>query len=122
MTIEQARKHVRNAWIGAVLFAVGLLVYSILAMLRLTETGSNAGRGVLVAFVAVAGIAGLAYGVFRFSRICALAVLLLFSLPNIVQWASGRFDGIILAPVFIYCFAQGLRGTIAYHRLRRTNG
>jgi len=73
-------------------------------------------------FIDVALIAGLAYGIYRKSRACAVILFLYFVASKIMIVAStGKASGLVLALVFFYYYALGIQGTFEYHKLRRAH-
>ena len=66
-------------------------------------------------FIDVALIAGLAYGIYRKSRACAVILFLYFVA------STGKASGLVLALVFFYYYALGIQGTFEYHKLRRAH-
>lgn len=63
---------------------------------------------------------GIAIGIYRRSRICAVAALVLFILEKILQLAESGLGilGIGIAGFFIVLFLIGIKGTFAFHKLR----
>jgi hypothetical protein len=115
MAIDQAQKHIRNAWIGAAILASVIVMYSLLVALGKASNSASA----LSNFSAGAVIGALAFGIRRSSRVCAVLMFALVALTFAAQWVMARrLDGIIVGAVFLYCFAQGIRGTLWYHRLK----
>ena len=71
---DAADKHIRNAWIAAAVsatFTLGLAIYTIAGGRDPTEIGNT--HGVLIDVVLVLG---LAFGVAKHSRICAVGLVL----------------------------------------------
>jgi len=61
---------------------------------------------------------GLAFGIYKKSRVCALVMLGYFILSRTVMWpVSPSLTRLLLAIVFLYCYVQGVIGTFRYHRL-----
>ena len=57
----------------------------------------------------------LAYGIYRRSRICAVLVLLLFTLNQIYLPAVHSIGNMIFITLFMLCFSGGVVGTFWYH-------
>ena len=118
MTQETALKHVKHAWVAGVVSAgVGLLFILIAA------SGSTVVAELGVdwqGLVAVVVILGLAFGLYKKSRICAVLMFVNFVGSKIIQWATtGNVSAVPLAILFGYFFFQGIRGTFAYHSLSK---
>ena len=117
---EAAQKKIRGAW-GAGCVSTGItLVAMLLAM---------AGHGVLgmsaLNLVDVALLGGLTFGIWRRSRTCAVIMLGYFLASRLLILASPdngalRVTSIPGALVFLYFYWQGVAGTFAFHRLRRS--
>ncbi len=125
-TPEQAaaEKKIRMGW-GAALASAGITaVFSVVAMLGKSLAGVTA-----FSILDVLLLLGLAFGMHRRSRTCAVILLAYFLLSKVLQYmvvsasATGRISvvsGIPMALIFIYLYTQGVIGTFAWHRLRRT--
>ena len=62
--------------------------------------------------------AAIAFGIFRMSRVAAVAGLALYTAERVFAWAAyGRLAPIML--IFQIAFAIAVRGTFAYHRLAK---
>ena len=59
---------------------------------------------------------GLAFGIYRRSRIAALSAFVLFTGGVIYQLATTGPAGLVLRGFIALAFFHGVRGTIAYHR------
>ena len=60
---------------------------------------------------------GLAYGVYRKSRICAVLLLLFFLLGRIMfMIESGKPNGLLVTAIFLYYYGRGVMGTFEYHK------
>lgn len=62
----------------------------------------------------------IAYGIHRMSRVVAVAGLLLFLVERVVMFQSSGRTGGLVALAILVAFIHGVRGTIAFHRLRKT--
>lgn len=70
----------------------------------------------LLSFVDVAVILGLAFGVYKKSRVCAVLLLIYYIAGQISVWLSvGNFATFPMTILFCYFYIQGVRGTVAYH-------
>ena len=113
---EDVQRKIRHAWIAALVsagitaIAVGLAVGGVLAIPGIDAWG----------LIDVGVTVGLAYGVYRKSRTCAIALLVLFVLNTALKWAeSGTVQGLPIALVFLLLYVQGVIGTFQYQKLAR---
>jgi len=107
-------KKIKQAWVAA-LFSAGLtLIFTLVAMSGTKILGLSAWN-----FLDVALILGLAFGIYKKSRTCAVLMFIYFVISKIFVMAeTGRFTGgIVGALIFGYFFWQGIAGTFAYHKL-----
>ncbi len=106
-------KKIKSAWVAALISCAVTSVFALVAV--------NSGKpfGVIdgSAFFDVALILGLAFGIYKRSRTCAVVMLVYFVISKIIIVAeTGKASGIVLALVFMYYYGQGVVGTFAYHR------
>lgn len=107
-------KKIRSAWIAACISGAITLLLTLVAMSGTALLGLDAWS-----LVDVALIFGLAFGISRKSRVCAVLMLGYFVLSKILMMVeTGQPSGLLLAVVFGYYFWQGVHGTFAYHRLK----
>jgi hypothetical protein len=67
-------------------------------------------------------IFGLAFGIYKRSRACAVVMLTYFVISKIILMAeAGKPSGVVLSIIFTYYFWQGVSGTFACHKLRNRN-
>jgi serine/threonine-protein kinase len=91
------------------------LVVTLVAMSGVKVLGFSAWELSDVAF-----IGGMAYGIYRRSRICAVLMLLYFIASKIIISVTlGRPSGLAMGLVFVYFFWQGVVGTFEYHKLEK---
>ena len=69
------------------------------------------------AFFDAAVFFGIAWGIYRVSRVAAAAGLLLYVLERVVTFAQSHETGGILAIFLLLAFGNGARGAFAYRRL-----
>lgn len=62
--------------------------------------------------------AGLGFGIWKMSRVCAVFALLLYISEHIDAWLSGRSGGALIFGILIVYFLKGIRGTYRYRKLR----
>jgi len=106
------QKKIRSAWIAACISGVLTLAVTLIAMFGAKLPGFDAWS-----LIDVAIIFGLAFGIYKKSRTCAVIMLAYFVASKIIIMVeTGKPTGLLLALVFGYYFWQGVQGTFAYHR------
>jgi len=103
MKIEKANRAITRAWIATL----------ILAILGLIATSRSQVEALFAFFITC----GLAFGISKKSRICA--VIMCFQIFFALQSLGYRIIPIpvcIMLVVFVYFIIQGTRGTFAYHK------
>jgi hypothetical protein len=72
-------------------------------------------------FVDVVIFLAIAWGIYRLSRIAAVLGLVVYGLGQVLMWIEIglQIQGIWLLTLIVFGFINGIRGTFAYHRLRR---
>jgi hypothetical protein len=63
--------------------------------------------------------AGLGWGVWRFSRVAAIFALVLYLAERAMMFSQTPSHLAVITVMFIIFFVNGIRGTVAYHRLQR---
>jgi hypothetical protein len=111
---DAVMKKIRNCWVAG-LISVGLtFVFTLLALSGVDVLGLDAW-----AFVDIAIMLGLAFGVYKKSRVCAVLLLAFFLLNKAIMWSeAGSPKGWPLTLVFLWFFAQGIVGTVQFHRAK----
>lgn len=110
---DDVLKKIKTAWIAAVVSGSLTLVFTLVALMGNSVMGITGAN-----FIDVVLIFGLAYGIYRKSRTCAVIMLVYFVISKILQMAqAGAPNGIILAIVFTIFYVQGVIGTFKYHSL-----
>jgi len=59
--------------------------------------------------------AGLGFGIWKMSRICALSAILLF-LAGQIEPLSHSYGRLFMVMLLLSYFSNGVRGTFAYHK------
>jgi len=115
--MKKAMKRIYEAWIGAVIIGVlNILYFSYLIM----KGDPNYNLGSIIIMLP---IFPLAFGVYKKSRICAIILLSLTILETVATIYSVPFENwlkanwLIMRGVILYVFFDGVRGTVAYHKL-----
>lgn len=112
---EAIQKQIRHAWIAGTISGTVTLLITLLALSGTKAAGFNAWN-----FIDVVLIFGLAFGIYKKSRACAVSMLIYFVISKIlIALESGSISGSVLAIIFIYYYAQGIAGTFAYHKLMK---
>ncbi|NGX88508.1 hypothetical protein GW579_15625 [Rahnella sp. Lac-M11] len=106
---------IKNGWTGAVasaLITVALDVYF----------WTSGVRNLLVYFnlIYVFVTCGLAYGIYRRSRVCAVLMLLLFVLDKVYAPVTYSSGNIVFFVMFMMFFSGGVVGTFWYHSKARS--
>ena len=117
MNMEKANKAIKSAWIAAIISAGVTLIFTVTGLYGLD----------LSALWIVIVVLGLAFGIYKKNRACAVILFVFWVSDTIwVFWefaAQGQVSGLIwlLAPriIFAIFFFRGIRGTFAYHRIAK---
>ena len=116
MTADEANKYIRNACVAGTFSAAVTLVASLLPLI-----GVKVGSFDIWNLTDAGLIAGLVFGIYKQSRVCAAAMVIYYLISKTALYLeTGRVYGVPLAVLFFYFFTQGFRGTIHYHRLNHT--
>lgn len=106
-------KKIKGAWIAGVISGCMTLLITLMAMGGTNVLGFNAWN-----FIDVVLIFGLAFGIYKKSRACAVSMLVYFVISKIlIAIEGGKMSGLVLSIIFIYYYAQGVAGTYAYQKL-----
>ncbi|XLZ70596.1 hypothetical protein ABT364_01135 [Massilia sp. SR12] len=109
----EIQKKIKQAWIAGTISGSMTLLFTLLAVSGTQAVGFNAWN-----FIDVVLIFGLAFGIYKKSRACAVLMLVYFIISKIIiAIETGSVSGTVLAVIFIYYYAQGIAGTFAYHKL-----
>lgn len=115
-TPDDAQQAIKNA-AGAGAISAGITAFvAVLALLDVQLVAALNGWMLIDAGI----IAGLAYSVYRRSRIGAVGLLAYHILGQVVLRMDGTLSGgLLMALLFAYFYVQGIRGTFAYHRMMK---
>jgi len=108
-----ARRVARQAFWAAIIVVVITILLAGLA-----AAGKSVGGVTPIALVDAAMFALIAVGIWRMSRVAAFAGLLLFGIEKLLMAQSMNVGNIVTAAVLLFAFANGVRATLAFHRLR----
>ncbi len=124
MEISEALKNIRYGYIAA-LVSAGITV--VLNFLQIDAGDINLFSDPVVLYDVVI-ILFFALGIYKKSRVCAIAMLIYFILGKIFQFYEYASYGIdtptstyLVAVVFIYFYFQAVRGTIVFHKINKKN-
>jgi hypothetical protein len=117
---EAVRKKIRNATVAGIVSGTITLLATVIAML--TKPESNLAAWTLLD---VALVFGLTFGIYRKSRVCAVAMVIYFAISKIVVIPSisnpvSMGIALVVGGAFIYLYVQGMLGAFAYHKHLRT--
>ncbi|MDZ4344861.1 MAG: hypothetical protein U1E51_20765 [Candidatus Binatia bacterium] len=116
MDEKKARRAIRNAWIAATVSGIFTVIVALIAVTSDRNPFDDWVTG--WELLSAGATFGLAYGIYRKSRACAVVVLLWYVAQQLLYAIeTGRKTGFGLALVFIYFYVQGVRGTFAYQKL-----
>jgi len=115
MDLQKAENAIKGAWIAGIISGSITLFVTILAIVgvRIFNFSAWTLLDVILVF-------GLAYGIYRKNRACAVILFIYFILSKIYMIiALGAVTGLPVAILFAYFFFQGIRGTFAYHKIMK---
>ncbi len=110
-------RDIRNAWIAAVISGTISLIVVMVSVSYVQVLGIDAWD-----FFDVALIFGLAYGVYRRSRVCAVLLLVHFICARwymLQHGASLSGLSLVFALMFVYFYFRGVIGTFRYQKAMR---
>lgn len=113
---DEVEKKIRNAWIGGLISGSLTLLVTLMALNGMSFMGFTGWE-----LIDVALIFGLTFGIYKKSRVCAVALFIYFVGSKILMLMEGGrgASGLVFAAVLAYYFAQGIAGTFEYQRLVR---
>ncbi|WP_291584007.1 hypothetical protein [Clostridium sp. UBA6640] len=117
MNNEKALKYIKSAWMTAIACSVITLLGMLLSILANSDfLGLD-----LYSLVDVALLLGLAFGVYKKSRVCAVILFIYFILDKLYMLSSGVVNrgAIMMSIAFGTWFFQGIIGTIHYHKNKK---
>lgn len=110
---QTVERDIRNGWIAGAISGTMTLVFTLAAMSGVAVLNFSAWE-----LADVALIFGLAYGIYRRSRFCAVVMLLYFIYAKIALLENGAsVSGMGMAVVFIYFYARAIVGTFRYRKI-----
>jgi hypothetical protein len=110
---QNVLQKIKSAWVAALISASVTLVITLIAMSGKNLFGFSAWE-----LIDVTLIFGLAFGIYKKSRLCAVLMFIYFIASKIALMAQfGVSISIVVAIAFAYFFWQGISGTFAYHKV-----
>ncbi|GAB3511105.1 hypothetical protein MNQ95_06880 [Pseudoxanthomonas daejeonensis] len=109
---DEVLKKIRHAWVAAIFSGGITLAATLVAMSGTDVLGFSAWE-----LIDVALIFGLAFGIYRKSRTCAVVMFCYFIASKILLAMQVGVTGVPMAIIFGYFFWQGVSGTFAYHKI-----
>lgn len=129
MTLTQAEKKIRTAWILGLISGFVTLLFTLVA--ATSEGGTADFQGTTVSLwylLDVFLIFLLTFGIYRRSRVAAIGMFIYFLLSKLIMWSVGLsvagssvLPGILTGIAFLYFYFEGARGAITFHQLRQGN-
>jgi hypothetical protein len=109
---EKILKQIKSGWIAALISAGFTLVVTLLAVMGTEVLGFT-----LWSLFDVGLILGLAFGIYKKSRTCAVLMLVYFIASKIMIFSqTSQISGIVVALIFAYYYWNAIVGTFAYHQ------
>ena len=112
MDMEKANNAIQGAWISGAIVGVITLILSLIGAFGLDQWN------IIDAFL----LFGLAFGVYKKSRVCAIILFIYWVGDRIwmmVAQPEAIAGSLFMAILFGIWFFQGIRGTFAYHRIAK---
>ena len=109
---EEIRKKIRYAWIAACISGSLTLAFALTDTFGYTELET----------IDAALVFGLAFGIYKKSRVCAVLMLTYFVASKIYMMIeAGRPSGLAIALVFGFFYYHGAVGTFEYRKIVRAH-
>jgi serine/threonine-protein kinase len=122
MTLIQAKKKIRNAWIAGLISGFITLIFTLVA--ATSEGGAVNIQGTTASIWNLLDVFLtflFTFGIYMKSRVAAIGMFIYFLIGKLAMWATGpSLPGILIGVVFMYFYFEGARGAITYHQLRQS--
>lgn len=115
-SVESAKKAAKSGMWAAFVVAAITTIFAIIAMANGKELAGIDGT----ALVDAAIFAAIGIGIARYSRVAAVAGLVIYVGERIYMMSVNGPQGILLSIIITLAFINSVRGTFAYHRLTET--
>jgi len=110
--------HIKHAWQAGIFCGAITLIIVIISLV----TGEALLGIDAYALIDVVLIFALTFGIYKKSRLCAIAMFIYFLISKVMMFVSNpNISGIILTLLLLYYFYNGIRGTFQYHKLKAKN-
>jgi hypothetical protein len=115
-TLELAQEAAKGGFAAAMFCAA---VTAVLAIAGYFGFSLIPGLG-LFALIDAAIFAGLGWGIYRYSRVCAVLALLFYCAEQFNNVVSLSAVNAVLLVLFLVFYWRAVRGTFAYHRIKKS--
>lgn len=122
-SLEAAKQAAYQGRAAAILVAVITTAFILISIAFGGSLGAGMPQVDAWAFWDVGLFVAIAFGIHKLSRVAAVAGLLIYLAEQILMRAANpsmSASGIAVAVCFVLAFVNGIRGTFAYHQLRRS--
>lgn len=110
---DDVLKKIKGAWVAAVISGCMTLLITLVALSGKSMLGFDAWNSIDVVL-----IFGMAYGIYRKSRTCAVLMFGYFAISKIMLFTqTGQASGAVFGLIFLYFYGRGVVGTFQYHKL-----
>ncbi|MEW9094134.1 MAG: hypothetical protein AB2417_03535 [Clostridiaceae bacterium] len=112
MNEQKALNSIRNAWMWATFSSSVMFILFILSQVGIMDVYMN-----YLIIIDILLVLGLAFGVYKKSRVCAILLFIYFILDKIIVTISqGRAPSTVWLIIAGGIYVQGIRGTFYYHK------
>ena len=112
----EAKQDTKRAVSAAVIVLVFDVVLAILSFFGIKIWGTD-----FWILLDVAIVGALAYGIYRFSRTCAVLMFVYYLLLCVVMLGKSGIGSVIIRAIFLYYFGTGTMGIFKYHKLTKVS-
>ena len=117
--LDDATHDIKQASIAAFLSAAMSTLVIVVAIVTSAE-GAFGPFADPINFIDVALVVACGVGLRFYSRTAAVTLVIYFILAKIfIMLENGRPSGLLFTMIWLYFYWKGIRGTFAYHRLRK---
>jgi hypothetical protein len=110
----EAKLDIKRAMSAALIVAGLDLLLAVLSLFGIQILGTD-----LWILLDVVIVAGLAYGIHRFSRTCAILMCIYYLALCIFLAGKTGISSIVVRAIFLYYFGRGAQAMFTYHKLNR---
>jgi hypothetical protein len=126
MTIAEAEKKIKIAWIVGIISGFVTLIFTL--VVATSAGGTVEVQGITVSlwmFLDIFLIFLFTFGIYMKSRVAAVGMFIYALISKLIMWGAGfsaagapALPGVVLGIAILYLYFEGARGAIAYHQLR----